>query len=212
MLSAPPSRRAEQEGELEPSGADTSIGTEAPCCCFCCSEKRKITCPSPPYSLSPSLALRGLQHTEHILNHFYAETAPGTVSGKELLCMLRAFWMQQRARARRATEHRFPIQMAHVQRAAIFKSHGDPLKSATHALYEHRGLLESAEKPWSSLPSHWTDRTNAVVTNLATLVCAVPLPEMRSHRLSDSKHHRCTQAAQCTTVGFTGDIHAHPTS
>ena len=24
--------------------------------------------------------------------------------------------------------------------------------------------------------------------------------------------HRCTQAAQCTTVGFTGDFHAHPTS
>ena len=78
-------------GRAEPSGADTSIGTEAPCCCFCCSEKRKITCPSPPCSLSPSLALTegcSIQNTYWTtFFFFYAETAPGTVSGKEPPCM-----------------------------------------------------------------------------------------------------------------------------
>lgn len=50
VLSAPPSRRA--GGRTEPSGADTTIGAEAPCCSYC-SEWRKITCPSPlPSSLT----------------------------------------------------------------------------------------------------------------------------------------------------------------
>lgn len=71
VLSAPPRRRAEKEGELsraEPSGAEPPMGAEASCCCR---EEREITCPSPLSHIHTELQL-----TERKLNHFYAETMP----------------------------------------------------------------------------------------------------------------------------------------
>lgn len=69
MLSAPPSRRAEQEGELSRMELIPRSVQKLPAAAFAAASRGKL--PAPPPLLT---------FTEHILNHFYAERAPGIVS------------------------------------------------------------------------------------------------------------------------------------
>jgi len=102
----PAAEQRRRESRAEPSGAE-----------------RKITCPSPLSHIHTELQL-----TERKLNHFYAETMPQALFQEpqygELVHVAEALTERERA-------HENTGSFKRMKRAAIFKSHADPLQSLT---------------------------------------------------------------------------------